>query len=186
VSEQSLTDEVVREIADKHGWTKDHARRRILRTQEIFKFTAVADAVAFLREAIPGSGARVVDRITEIALHAGGSPKTIHAKGDGGSCRSHDSTMAEEIDQVLDELPEGEREEALEAAEQKYNQLCQPREGMIGTQLFVSPDMNREEFEHEFLTRFPGSEYKFYDLVPDAHDGQSCMRCRYQSPARTR
>jgi hypothetical protein len=42
---------------------------------------------------------------------------------------------------------------------------------MFGTQVFVSPDLNREEFEREFLQKFDGG-FKFYDLVPDAHDGQ--------------
>jgi len=43
---------------------------------------------------------------------------------------------------------------------------------LFGTQVFVSPDINREEFERAFVTEFALGEFKFYDLVPDAHNGQ--------------
>lgn len=47
-----------------------------------------------------------------------------------------------------------------------------PAEALFGTQVFVNPDINREEFERGFLEKFAGAEFKFYDLVSDAHDGQ--------------
>ena len=55
---------------------------------------------------------------------------------------------------------------------------------LFGTQVFVSPDINREEFERAFVTEFALGEFKFYDLVPDAHNGQKMYELQVPS-ART-
>ena len=43
----------------------------------------------------------------------------------------------------------------------------------FGAQVFVNPDIDREEFEREFLAKFPGGGFKFCGLLPDAHEGQN-------------
>ena len=55
---------------------------------------------------------------------------------------------------------------------------------MVGTQVFVNPDINRDEFERAFLDKFIGGEFKFYNLVPDAHNGQKMYELWVPKPLR--
>jgi hypothetical protein len=59
-------------------------------------------------------------QILAICQNSGLSPKEIRERGDGGSCRDHDSARAAEVDLILDALPQSEREPAIEAAEQAW------------------------------------------------------------------
>jgi hypothetical protein len=45
-------------------------------------------------------------------------------------------------------------------------------EGQFGTQVFVLPNIDRQDFERSFSSEFPGGRFEFIDLVPDARNGR--------------
>lgn len=128
MSDRELTNEEIVSVIQVQGWKSksdqiEDGKRRILNQQNILGFTSLDETLKFLLESLPNSGKYVKERIVRLARIHGCSPRVIASKDDGGSCRTYESSIATELYWLLNELPESERDNALEEAEQRYKEL---------------------------------------------------------------